>query len=329
MNALITWSPRQKKMATAIGGCLLLFAAVSITMPRYEMSEKRARELTWQSEKMEVSPSNRRADGVAGGVPGGVADKTIGAVTVHEDTVIPDRQVIRTASLQLFSNDPAQSAARAEQLAQSLGGFVISSAVSGSAHDEQSANLELRVPERRMNDARQELRKLGTRVQQESTAARDVTRDYIDQQSELRNLRAEEQQYLSILKRASQVKDITAVTEKLGEVRGRTDRLQAESRYLAEQVQMAELTVQILPEVKAAGLNWQPLNSARLAMRSALDGLSDWLDDIIAIVLHVPVVLLWVATLALLAKIAWILLRTAMRTFFPRAAWLAPKPQAS
>lgn len=181
-----------------------------------------------------------------------------------------------------------------------------------------------------MNDARQELRKLGTRVQQESTAARDVTRDYVDQQAELRNLRAEEQQHLSILKRATQVKDITVVTEKLAEVRKRIDRLEAESRYLAEQVQMAELSVQILPEIKATvGLDWQPLNSARLALRSALDGIGDWVDGVIAIILHIPVILLWALTLALLVKIAWILLRATVRAVFPHAAWFAPKPQAS
>ena len=328
MHVLLSWSPWQKRITTAVAGCLLLVAAVAITTARMQRrpdiseSGRPALELL----PMWNLPRRDAARGVVGGVPGALAEAKL---DYDKDAITPDRQVIRSASLEIFSNDPVESAARAEQLAQSLGGFVVSSTVSGSARDEQSANLELRVPEERMNEARQQLRGLGTRIERESTSARDVTRDYVDQQAELRNLHAEEQQYLAILKRAAQVKDVTAVTEKLSEVRGDIGRLEAESRYLGEHVQMAQLTLQVLPEVKAAaGLNWHPLNAARRALRSALDGLSDWVDGMVAILLHIPIVLLWMLTLTLLAKAAWEILRFIGRRFF-RISQLAPKPQAS
>ena len=112
-------------------------------------------------------------------------------------------------------------------------------------------------------------------------------------------------------------------------MRGEIDKLEAEARYLAEQVQMAQLTLQVLPEAKAAaGLNWHPLNAAREALRSALDGLSDWVDGMVAIVLHIPVVLLWMLALALLARGAWQMLRFIGRRFF-RIPQLGPKPEAS
>jgi len=315
-----------------MSGGLLLLAAIAITTTLTErhigIPSSRGSGLLMRREPMAMSYSPRgAAQGIVYGRAGGIAEARLN--DNDSEDAMSDRQVIRTASLAIFSNDPVQSAARAEQLAQSLGGLVVNSTVSGSARDEQSATLELRVPEARMNQARQQLRGLGTRVERESTSARDVTRDYVDRQAELRNLRAEEQQYLAILKRATQIKDITAVTEKLSGVRGEIDKLEAEARYLAEQVQMAQLTLQVLPEVKTAtDLNWHPLNAGRLALRSALDGLGDWVDGIVAILLHIPIVLLWMLTLTLLAKAAWQVLRFIGWRLF-RMPQLAPKPQAS
>jgi hypothetical protein len=51
-------------------------------------------------------------------------------------------------------------------------------------------------------------------------------------------------------------------------------------------------------------------------------------DGTVAILLHIPVVLLWMLTLTLLAKAAWQILRFIGRRFF-RISQLAPKPQAS
>jgi hypothetical protein len=49
--------------------------------------------------------------------------------------------------------------------------------------------------------------------------AEDVTRQYVDEQAHLRNLRAQEAQYLTILKQAKTVKDTLDISEKLNAVR--------------------------------------------------------------------------------------------------------------
>ena len=77
------------------------------------------------------------------------------------------------------------------------------------------------------------IRKLGLRVENEKIAAEDVTRQYVDQDASIRNLRAEEAQYLTILKRATTVKDMLAVTENLSEVRGQIEQQQAEFNALS------------------------------------------------------------------------------------------------
>lgn len=328
MNLGSAARPTRRMIAIAAAALVVVIAAIAITATlnerRVSLSEQRQTGLGAPSSHIGAltlaAPPIAARTGIVGGVPGGVKNQT-------ERSAIPDHQVVRTASIQLFSNNPGETANRVEQVTEQFGGFIVSSNVSGSERNEQSANVELRVPEPKLDDARKALRALGTRVERESTMARDVTRDYVDQQSDLRNLRQEEQQYLAILKKATQVKDITQVTEKVSDVRGQIEKLEAESRYLAEQVQMADIALQVLPEVKAtSGIGWHPWNGARLAMRSALDGLADYVDGMVSVVLHVPVVLLWAVTLALLIKIAWLLIRVMGRALFPHASWWSPKP---
>ena len=64
-----------------------------------------------------------------------------------------------------------------------------------------------------------------------------MTKQYIDQGARLRNLQAEERQYLAILKRAATVKDTLEVSGKLDEVRSAIEQQQAEFDALSRQTE--------------------------------------------------------------------------------------------
>jgi len=89
------------------------------------------------------------------------------------------------------------------------------------------------------------VRRIAKAVEQDTSEARDATREYVDKEASLRNARAEEAQYLEILKRAAAVKDILEVSSKLAEVRGRIDESEADLRFLHHQVEMSLLTTNI------------------------------------------------------------------------------------
>ena len=91
---------------------------------------------------------------------------------------------------------------------------------------------------------RAEIRQLGLRVENERLDAQDVTKQYVDQEARLRNLRAGEAQYLSILKHASTVSDTLEVA-KLNEVRGEIEQQQAEFDALSKQVETVAITVSL------------------------------------------------------------------------------------
>ncbi len=101
-----------------------------------------------------------------------------------------NRRIVRTSSIDFVVQKPAEASEKIRKLAESLGGFLVTSQVSGGP-DAASGSLTVRVPAVRFEEARAEIRKLGLRVESERMEAQDVTRQYVDQAANLRNLRAE------------------------------------------------------------------------------------------------------------------------------------------
>ncbi len=230
-----------------------------------------------------------------------------------------DRKMVRTSSVDLVVRKPAEAAEKIRALAEGMGGFLVSSEVSGE-QDAGSGSLTIRVPAARFEEARAEIRKLGLRVESEKVEAQDVTRQYVDEDANLRNLRAEELQYLGILKQAHTVKDTLEVSEKLSEVRGQIEQQQAEFDALSKQIETVAITVSLRAEAEAQvfGLHWRPLYQMKLALRDGLDAVAGYAGAMTAIVFYLPAVLLWMVTIVVGAAVGWRVVRWAGRVFF---AW--------
>jgi hypothetical protein len=269
------------------------------------------------------------AHGTVGGVVGGVprAELEKGPAQSEDDN---DRQIIHSGTLEIIATDAVQVAEQLRNFATHLSGFVVSSKVSGSDGRTQSAQVTVRIPAEHFDEARAQVRKIAQAVEQDTTQARDVTREYVDQEATLRNSRAEEAQYLAILKRATAVKDILEVSSKLADVRGRIEGLEADLRLLHHQVEMSLLTTNItaMAEAQVFGIRWRPLYKANMSLRGALSAMADYSDSVVELFLNIPVIVLWGFTIVALLKVGWIVLRRIVLLFFPGlATWLRP-PQS-
>ena len=231
--------------------------------------------------------------------------------------VAEDRKLVRTAVLDLIVNSPSRSSETIIQLTQAEGGYLVTSQVNGGA-DATSASLSIRVPAAKFDELRTQIRKLGLRVESESLEAQDVTKQYVDQEARLRNLHAQEQQYLGILRKASTVKDTLEVSDKLNEVRGEIEEKQAEFEALSKQVETVAINITLRAEADAQvlGLHWRPLYQVKIAAREGLDGLGDYAASMAALVFYLPTILLWLFTILAGAAIGWRILRRLARLFF-------------
>jgi hypothetical protein len=136
----------------------------------------------------------------------------------------------------------------------------------------------------------------------------------------LRNLRAQEQQYLGILKQARTIKDTVEVSDKLNEVRSQIEQQQGEFEFLSKQVETIALTISLHAEAEAQvfGLHWRPLYQLKVAARDGIDGVGDYAAAMASFVFYIPAILLWLATIVLGLAIAWRILRWLWRILFAR-----------
>jgi len=232
-------------------------------------------------------------------------------------TDLLERQIVYTCSLELTVSSPSQTAEQVRLLAEKLEGYS-ENAESGGQRSTQ-ASITIRIPAAQLESAKAEIRKLAVRVESEKTNALDVTKQYVDMQARLRNLRAEEAQYLQIMKSAIKVQDMLDVTAKLSEVRGQIEQQQAEFQALSKQVEMASISIslRVPTDTEVMGIHWRPLYQMKLALRDGLNALADYATAMMAVIFILPAVLLWTATILLGVFLSWRIVRWAARLFFP------------
>jgi hypothetical protein len=160
-----------------------------------------------------------------------------------------DRMVIRTAQLSVEVGDMEQALAKARAIAQSGGGYVSASSThveKVNDQDQMVADLTLQVRTDAVDSALSDLRGLGT-VTSESSGSQDVTEEYVDLDSNLRNLQASEAAILKLMDKATRIEDVLSLQRELTNVRGQIERIQGRKRFLERRTDMATITLALRP----------------------------------------------------------------------------------
>ncbi len=129
------------------------------------------------------------------------------------------------------------------------------------------------MPDDKFELALAELRNLAVRVTSESTASRDITEEYVDLQSRLKNAEATEGQYLALLAKATDVEDILRIYERLSQVRREIEQIKGRMQYLERTSSMSLIEVRLKPEATAKPLVRAGWNIVEI-FKSAVRGLA-------------------------------------------------------
>jgi len=230
------------------------------------------------------------------------------------------RKVIKNGSLSLLVKKAEEVAESIQSIAERLNGFVQSSQVYEISSGVKSGSVTIRVPADRFNEAMDEIKALAVKVERETTNASDVTEQFIDLEARLLNLKAEEAQYLEIMKSADTVEDTLKVVQRLQSARGRIEQIEGQLKYLSRQVDMSTISVSLTSEadLEVFGIRWRPLFVMKQAFRDMLSGLTGYVDAMINIIFRLPVLILWVVTISLFAAVGWRIFRLILNKFFKR-----------
>jgi len=209
-----------------------------------------------------------------------------GGETVYKEggtlpSVAEERMIVRSGNMSLVVEDVVDARDEIAQLAVRLDGYVVSSRIWGEEQD-MRGNISIRVPDDEFEQALAELRDLAVRVTSESTDSKDVTEEYIDLKSRLKNAEATESQYLALLEKAEDVEDILRIYERLSQVRREIEQIKGRMQYLERTSSMSLISVHLEPVASGkplVGAGW----SLTEAFKSAIRGIvtfGQWLVTI-------------------------------------------------
>jgi len=139
-------------------------------------------------------------------------------------------------------------------------------------------------------------------VRGEDFSGQDVTDEYVDLTSSLRNLEAVELELLELLtevrERTGKAEDVLSVYRELTSIRAQIEQIKGRMEYLKESAAMSRVSVELTPDELAQPIEvgrWRPgvtLNNAIERLIKIMQGL---VDALIVIVLNVVPVLIVLA----------------------------------
>jgi hypothetical protein len=222
-----------------------------------------------------------------------------------------DRMIIRTATLQVQVESVAASLDKVRVVASSRGGYVTQSD-SRQEGDYLYATLTIQVPAAEFDAAITALRKLGVKPATETITSSDVTEEYTDLQSQLRNLEQTEGRILALMGKAERIEDILNLDREMRNIRGEIERIQGRLTYLSKRAEMSTITVSLSPAIAPVTKLVEPVNAwdpAEIVMR-AWNASLDMLASVANFLLTGVVFLWWALPLVF---VGWLLLRPRRR----------------
>ena len=221
-----------------------------------------------------------------------------------------DRKIVRTATLELSVEDVGAAAQKVENAALAAGGFVSGSNLStendsgDDAQKRQRATVTIRVPAEAYVSVMSQLRGIAKVLKSETSDAREVTEEYTDIQSRLRNLEATERQYLELLAKAASIQDILTVQDRLNSVRLEIEQAQGRINVLDDLTDLATITVELtLPP--AVAQQEEDQGWAEEAWETSWDASKDGAVVLGTVAIAGSVLMAWLTVPLVLVLIGW------------------------
>lgn len=216
--------------------------------------------------------------------------------------VAPRRLVIQNANLSIVVAKPLDALDQIAALATEFKGFVVSSESHKLTLDQGQevveANITIRVDSTQLNTVLERIHALTSNpdedVLSENVTGEDVTKEYVDLESQLRNLQATEAQLQKIMDQATKTEDVLSVYRELSSIRGQIETTTGQMKYYEEAAALSSISVYIRAEEAVQPLQvggWKPVGTARNAVQALVDTLQFLGSAVIWIVIYIlPVV---------------------------------------
>ncbi len=204
------------------------------------------------------------------------------------------RIVLKNAQVSIVVADVESRMKEIQVMAQQMGGFVVSSNLYQSYASNNmyvpEAQVVVRVPAERLDEALEKIKQGAVEVKSENSSGEDVTAQYVDLKSRLKNLEAAEAQLEEIMKQATETEDVINVFNQLTYYREQIELVKGQIQYYEEAAALSSITVQIIAEDKEKPIEiggWKPSGVAREAIQDLIYFVQDFVDFLIRFVIYI------------------------------------------
>ena len=224
--------------------------------------------------------------------------------------------IVRTADVKIIVADTSKTVDAITKSIEGAGGYVSGSNIWREG-ELLRAKLTLRVPADKLTATLASIRALAKRVENETIASEDVSQEFVDLESQVRNLEATEAELLELLKVArvnsKKATDVLEVHEQLTMIRGQIEQARGRMRYLSQVTSMSSVALDIVPDAIAQPVvepGWQPL----VVMKDASRALVALLQNVATVAIWFLIYILPILGMLTLAITALIKLARRSRT---------------
>lgn len=192
-----------------------------------------------------------------------------------------DRMMIYDANLEIAVVDPDAVMQTIIEMAEAAGGFVVSSNSYKTFNNGRSlprASVTVRVPAEKLEAIMDDIKALTpdpeADVVSENVSGQDVTSEYTDLESRLRNLEAAEEALVKLMEDARDPEDVLAIFDELTYYRGEIEVVKGRMKYLEESADLSALTVNIVAKESLQPIEivgWQPKGTAKRAVEALIE----------------------------------------------------------
>ncbi|HEV7238100.1 MAG TPA: DUF4349 domain-containing protein [Thermoanaerobaculia bacterium] len=219
--------------------------------------------------------------------------------------------IVRTADVRILVADTSKTVEAVTKSVEGAGGYVSGSNIWREG-DLLRAKLTLRVPSDKLTSTLASIRGLAKRVENETISSEDVSPEFVDLSSQVRNLEATEAELLELLKVArvnsKKATDVLEVHNHLTVIRGQIEQARGRMRYLSQVTSMSSIALDVFPDAIARRVvkpGWQPLVVVKDASRALVAFLQSAATVTIWFVIYIlPILGMLALLIAALVKIA-------------------------
>lgn len=243
------------------------------------------------SPNMSFAGEMMTADSMEGSFGGGTASAPQAANA--------ERLVIQNGSLSIVVDQPEETMRSITALAERFGGFVVDSYLYqrtlANGIQAPSASITIRVPAERLTEALELIEQDARTVENRSLSGQDVTAEYTDLQSRLRNLQDAEALLRQIMEDATDTEDVLAAFNQLNYITEQVEVLKGQIKYYEESAAMSSISVELIASQAVQPITiggWEPVGVAKDAIQALLSALQSIVNALIWLVLYALPILL-------------------------------------